>query len=228
MHRHLRPVCLGLFAALFAGFVALLGTSPAQAIVDRDCSDFDTQAEAQSFYLAHDPANDPHRLDGDDNDGIVCESLPCPCSTRTTPTGGTPTVLHQRGRVTHIVDGDTIDVRLAANGVVKRVRLLGIDTPERGRCGYRRATDSMRQLTPVGTSVTLVSDPSQALRDRYGRLLRYVMRNRDGRDTNRVQLARGMARVFVFANDPFRRVSSYRDAVSAARVHNRGLWDACW
>jgi hypothetical protein len=37
-----------------------------------------------------------------------------------------------------------------------------------------------------------------------------------------------MARVFVFANDPFRRVSSYRDAVSAARVHNRGLWDACW
>lgn len=42
---------------------------------DRDCSDFSTQAEAQAFMEASGPS-DPHRLDGNDNDGLACESLP--------------------------------------------------------------------------------------------------------------------------------------------------------
>jgi hypothetical protein len=41
---------------------------------DLDCSDFATQAEAQQVYDA-DPS-DPHGLDGYDNDGRACESLP--------------------------------------------------------------------------------------------------------------------------------------------------------
>jgi len=43
------------------------------AATDCNCSDFDTQAEAQACLNA-DPS-DPFRLDGD-NDGIACESLP--------------------------------------------------------------------------------------------------------------------------------------------------------
>ncbi|MFC0523888.1 thermonuclease family protein [Pontibacillus salicampi] len=44
---------------------------------DRDCGDFDTHAEAQAFFeAAGGPASDPHRLDGNDNDGLACESLP--------------------------------------------------------------------------------------------------------------------------------------------------------
>ncbi|MGI8314572.1 thermonuclease family protein [Halobacillus mangrovi] len=44
---------------------------------DRDCGDFETQHEAQSFFkAAGGPAVDPHQLDGNDNDGVVCESLP--------------------------------------------------------------------------------------------------------------------------------------------------------
>lgn len=43
---------------------------------DRDCSDFDTQAEAQRFFEQEGgPEQDPHQLDGNDQDGIVCESL---------------------------------------------------------------------------------------------------------------------------------------------------------
>lgn len=42
---------------------------------DRDCGDFDTQREAQAFMEASGPG-DPHRLDGNDNDGLACESLP--------------------------------------------------------------------------------------------------------------------------------------------------------
>lgn len=43
---------------------------------DKDCSDFHTQEEAQTFYEdAGGPEQDPHRLDGSDKDGRVCESL---------------------------------------------------------------------------------------------------------------------------------------------------------
>jgi Excalibur calcium-binding domain len=47
----------------------------AVAFRDRDCSDFRTHAQAQRFFERHNPARDPHRLDGDD-DGSACESLP--------------------------------------------------------------------------------------------------------------------------------------------------------
>ncbi|MGR9050774.1 thermonuclease family protein [Halobacillus faecis] len=43
---------------------------------DRDCGDFSSQEEAQAFYeAAGGPDQDPHRLDGHDQDGLVCESL---------------------------------------------------------------------------------------------------------------------------------------------------------
>jgi hypothetical protein len=44
---------------------------------DRDCSDFRTQAEAQAFHDRYFPYyGDFARLDGSDNDGRACESLP--------------------------------------------------------------------------------------------------------------------------------------------------------
>ncbi|MGM7684338.1 hypothetical protein ACSVDA_19590 [Cytobacillus sp. Hm23] len=44
---------------------------------NRDCRDFENQDEAQLFFIASGgPDQDQHQLDGNDNDGIVCESLP--------------------------------------------------------------------------------------------------------------------------------------------------------
>jgi endonuclease YncB( thermonuclease family) len=52
------------------------GQPDGRVVPDRDCSDFDTQAEAQAFFEAQGgPARDPHRLDSD-GDGRACESLP--------------------------------------------------------------------------------------------------------------------------------------------------------
>jgi len=48
--------------------------SSGQPANDKDCSDFDTQPEAQRFFERHQPG-DPHGLDGD-GDGEACESLP--------------------------------------------------------------------------------------------------------------------------------------------------------
>ena len=49
------------------------------------------------------------------------------------------------GTVVHVVDGDTIDVSLAS-GRRERVRLIGVDTPERGQCFFTRATDVTARL----------------------------------------------------------------------------------
>lgn len=68
--------------------------------------------------------------------------------------------------VTYVVDGDTVDL---ANG--ETVRLAGIDTPERGECGYEESTAHMERLV-LGKRVTLAESDED--RDGYGRLLRYV------------------------------------------------------
>jgi len=48
-------------------------SKPGQMPRDKDCGDFQTWQEAQSFFETAKPG-DPHRLDGD-RDGIACESL---------------------------------------------------------------------------------------------------------------------------------------------------------
>lgn len=131
--------------------------------------------------------------------------------------------------VLRVRDGDTIRVRIDKTGVEAEVRILGIDTPEvrdKAECGGDVATTAMQALTPVGSSVVLVSDPSQADRDRYERLLRYV--SRSGDDVGLKQIQAGLAKIFVFEDDPFDRVDAYRKAQRGARKGDTGLWAACW
>lgn len=217
--------------ALLLGGLAVLFPSPAEAIGDRDCGDFATQRAAQIFFLKHSPRYDPHRLDAD-GDGIACDSLPCPCyrKRRLPSEGGTPgRPRTEYVRVARVIDGDTVDVRFPA-GAVRRVRQLGIDTPEvygEPECGGRRASSALRKMLPEGTRVKLVSDPTQTQKDRYGRLLRYVMRTKDGRDTARQQVWLGNARVDAYRQRPFQRVRSYRKAQAAAKAAPRGVWRYC-
>jgi micrococcal nuclease len=73
--------------------------------------------------------------------------------------------------VARVIDGDTIEV--VVEGAAERVRLIGIDTPETGRCYADAATAHLTELLRGG-QVLLERDPSQDDRDKYGRLLRYV------------------------------------------------------
>ncbi|MFW2512779.1 thermonuclease family protein [Demequina sp. SO4-13] len=72
--------------------------------------------------------------------------------------------------VTHVYDGDSMEVQ--RDGVVEDVRVIGIDTPERGECGADVAREAA-QTRLLGAEVTLVSG-AETDRDTYGRLLRYV------------------------------------------------------
>lgn len=70
-----------------------------------------------------------------------------------------------------VVDGDTVDVR-AADGTEERVRVIGIDTPERGECGFGEAGSALAALV-LDQQVTLTAGARDD-RDRYDRVLRYV------------------------------------------------------
>ncbi|MDN4175633.1 thermonuclease family protein [Nocardioides sp. SOB77] len=132
------------------------------------------------------------------------------------------------GNVVKVTDGDTLKIRIKGIGI-RDVRLLGVDTPEKygkRECGAVLATQSMEELAPVGSTVVLLSDPSQADKDRYGRLLRYV--ERKGRDVGRAQIFTGHSKVYVFNNDPVRRTGNYRTAEKQAKNRGAGLWSTCW
>jgi endonuclease YncB( thermonuclease family) len=124
----------------------------------------------------------------------------------------------RQGTVTHVVDGDTIDVRLAG-GRLERVRVLGIDTPERGTCWAAEATAATSRLAQ-GKAVALVGDATQDTRDRYGRLLAYVSLP-GGRDLGVELVAGGFAKVYVYSR-AFERLRRYETA--QARGKAKGLW----
>jgi endonuclease YncB( thermonuclease family) len=67
--------------------------------------------------------------------------------------------------VDRIIDGDTLDL---TDGT--RVRLYGVDTPERGEDCYAEATDRLRQL--AGSTVRLENGPRAT--DSFGRRLAYA------------------------------------------------------
>ena len=241
-----------LLALLVSAGIALIALAPpAQAsgpranAADLDCSDFSTQADAQSYFVSlGGPSSDPDQLDGD-GDGIACELNPCPCSHSTAPETPTPPAppappppQADRGRisfsavVTAVTDGDTIKVR---RGSSKRytVRLIGIDTPETKKpgtpveCGGREATSNMHRLSfkaGKGRRVRVTTDPSQDRRDRYGRLLAYVKSARGSLAA--AQLRAGWAAIYVFA-DPFAQLNAFQAAETTAWAQMRGAWRQC-
>jgi len=61
--------------AAIAVVTALALTAAPASAADKDCSDFSSWRQAQTFYKRHGgPQRDPHRLDAD-HDGIACEAL---------------------------------------------------------------------------------------------------------------------------------------------------------
>lgn len=136
-----------------------------------------------------------------------------------------------RGRVSWIYDGDTVMV----DGVGK-VRLLGIDTPEKKASErdktFRRAGIAPKQLrrgakkardflirTAKRQVVTLTFDRDK--KDRYGRTLAYVTLA-DGRMLNRELLREGLA--CVYQRFDFRLKDDFLRVEAAARGAGRGLW----
>jgi micrococcal nuclease len=125
------------------------------------------------------------------------------------------------GTVAWVTDGDTVRLRGG-----ERVRLLQIDAPESGgECYAGRATAELVRLAPRGTRVVLEADPALDLRDRYGRLLRYVFVG--GTNVNVELVRRGAATPYFYGGERGKYAARLLGAVGDARRARRGMWGAC-
>lgn len=127
--------------------------------------------------------------------------------------GSTPPGNLQPATVVQVVDGDTIEL---VDG--RRVRYIGINTPERDQPYYKEATDSNRQLVER-KQVQLEFDVDTF--DQYGRTLAYVWV--DGLLANVEIVRRGFANVYTVPPN-VRYEADFRAAERSAREAGRGLW----
>jgi micrococcal nuclease len=152
----------------------------------------------------------------------LCAAV-CGCSDGS----GDPPAREDAARVVRVVDGDTIRVDLPSGE--EAVRYIGIDTPESVKpgspveCFAKRASAFNARLVE-GERVRLVRDVEA--RDRYGRLLAYVYRARDGLFVNAELVRRGYATVATFPPNVAHE-REFKRLARAARLSGRGLWSEC-
>ena len=98
---------------------------------------------------------------------------------------GMPADAAGNARSGYAVDGDT--VKLSSG---QSVRVIGVDTPQRGQCGYAAAKEFTQRFVSGG--FRLKKSPTTDNTDRYDRKLRYV-KNIKGQDLGTRLIKKGLA-----------------------------------
>ena len=123
--------------------------------------------------------------------------------------------------VARVIDGDTIEL---VGG--QRVRLVQIDTPEKGtECYGAEASAATRRLIPPGTRVRIEQDPGLDQVDRFDRKLVYLWKGDE--DVSLTLVSEGAAGVWFFHGRRGSHANKLLQAAEQARAANRGLWGAC-
>lgn len=140
----------------------------------------------------------------------------------------------EKQKVKRVIDGDTFELE---NG--ERVRLLGIDTPEKWESNKldkdaeisnkdKEVIKALGYLASMyadsilyGKEVTLIRDSTNSDRDKYNRLLRYAYLE-SGEMFNLKIIQDGYA--FAYTKYPFIYMEEFRKAEREARENERGLW----
>lgn len=133
----------------------------------------------------------------------------------------------EQALVTKVIDGDTIEL---SDG--RKVRLVGIDTPETvdprrpvGCFGKEASNETKSLLT--GKVVTLQKDVSET--DKYNRLLRLIylpLANGQKLFVNDYLVREGFAKASTYPPD-VKFANQFLEAERQARENNRGLWQKC-
>lgn len=115
--------------------------------------------------------------------------------------------------VEKVVDGDTL---ILEDG--QKVRLLGINAPEKGELFYEEAKARLKELVE-GKSVYLEYDKKK--RDRYGRRLAHLFAG--GKHINALLVEEGLATAFFIAPN-FKYKEKILNAEKRAFERRRGIW----
>ncbi len=135
--------------------------------------------------------------------------------------------------VCKVIDGDTFSIYTptwleGVNGdpgeeYKHRVRLIGLDTPERGRLGFVEAKEKLEELLPSGTPVWLIPDLDERDSARTWRWLAYI--GTDGCEDVGAEMVRsGWAVAWRYLPNCARH-DDYRRLMYDAFTEGRGLFD---
>ena len=143
----------------------------------------------------------------------------------------------QSALVLKVFDGDTFEAEV--NGKPEKIRMLGIDTPEKNQSDkmdrdIERTQRDKKTIQTLGElaykytlnligdkKVVLTSEPGGDDKDRYGRLLRYVYLD-DGTFVNKRIVEDGYANVYRKYN--LSKKDEFIEAERKARENKKGLW----
>lgn len=118
-----------------------------------------------------------------------------------------------RGRVTAVSDGDTLTVLDDLDGGKFRVRLYGIDAPEKRQRFGAEARDHLSGLVLKKPVIIRYREI-----DRYGRIIGKVFLS--GKDIGLMMLESG----FAWHYSRYDNSADYIEAERSARIKRRGLW----
>ena len=138
-----------------------------------------------------------------------------------------------QGIVSRVVDGDTAVIRV--NGEDRRVRFLGVDTPEtvhpsKGVQPYGKEASNFTKETLTGRKVWLEYDKSP--QDRYNRYLAYIWLSKPNKiDDQTVRkemfnaklLADGYAKVMIIKPNT-KYANLFNEIQNEAKKSKRGIW----
>lgn len=219
-------VSLIFIASAFLSLIIIGLTAPAVPNEQSNSKQINQQTEnisetSEAIQNQEQPANPNESTDSQqtiqvipNNDSKAVESLP--------EATGSKTILYN---VVKVVDGDTIDVSI--NGETKRLRLIGINTPETVdprtpvECFGKEASDKAKSLL-TGKKVSLEADSTQGELDKYSRLLRYVFLE-DETNFNLYMIKEGYAYEYTYSA-AYKYQKEFKEAQFYAKTNNKGLW----
>lgn len=209
-----------LLVVVFSGIASALygGSTPQQASSPEPIEEVEQETPAEEAEEASLEVQQETPVEEAEEASLVEEIIP-PDEAQDERSGYDTTV-----RVTRVVDGDTVEISPAIDGI-EDVRLTGVDTPETRDpdCGVQPYGDVASAFTKAqlsGQQVELEFDVEKT--DRYNRLLAYVYPS-DGTMFNETLLEEGYAQVATFPPN-VKYVDRFLAAQEEARVAALGMW----
>ncbi len=124
--------------------------------------------------------------------------------------------------VIKISDGDTI--KILKDNKIETIRIIGINTPEIGKrleCFGNEARNKALELL-TNKKIRIITDRTQSKRDKYNRLLAYVLIN-GKTDFGEQMIKEGFAYEYTY-NTPYKNQQKYKIAQKYAQKFQKGLW----
>jgi len=112
--------------------------------------------------------------------------------------------------VARVIDGDTIETSTG-----QKLRLLGINTPERNNPGYSEAKEFLIYLIENKSIQVEITGM-----DRYQRGLSYLFI--DNKNINEIILKKGLGTLYYYDKDQY--YNNLYNAEKDARIKGRGIW----